>query len=87
MSDRTRSQRRGSGPSQPRSHPYARDNNRKHEEEEEDDDPNMPENAIKVSGTYDVKRLADTIAAACRANEPPPLMTIGPNSVNQAVKV
>ena len=84
MSGRT--ERRSGGPSQ-RSHPYARDNRRQPQEEEEDDDPNMPENAIKVSGSYDVKRLAETIAAACRSNEHPPLMTIGPNSVNQAVKV
>lgn len=43
-----------------RSHPYARDNKQQpqqhHEEqEEEDDDPNMPANAIRVSGSFDVR--------------------------------
>ena len=91
MSDRNeRTARRNVGGSS-RSHPYARANdNPRHEEpeEEDEDDPNMPANAIRVSASYDVKRLAETIAQACRdGDDLPPLMTIGNNSVNQAVKV
>ena len=93
MDRNARATRRTGGAHEGRSHPYAREQNnnnrqqRQDEQEEDDDDPNMPANAIRVSASFDARRLADSICQGIRDGEPPALMTIGNGAVNQAVKV
>ncbi len=50
------------------------------------DDTATPQNAIKVGGTQDAKDIAQRICESCRVGEPPALLTIGGQSINQAVK-
>ncbi|GIL89555.1 hypothetical protein Vretimale_1888 [Volvox reticuliferus] len=50
------------------------------------DDTATPQNAIKVGGTQDAKDIAHRICESCRVGEPPALLTIGGQSINQAVK-
>ncbi|GLC35335.1 hypothetical protein PLESTB_000576000 [Pleodorina starrii] len=50
------------------------------------DDTATPQNAIKVGGTQDAKDIAQRICDSCRIGEPPALLTIGGQSINQAVK-
>eukprot|EP00195_Chlamydomonas_chlamydogama_P001154 CAMPEP_0202920214 /NCGR_PEP_ID=MMETSP1392-20130828/76741_1 /ASSEMBLY_ACC=CAM_ASM_000868 /TAXON_ID=225041 /ORGANISM="Chlamydomonas chlamydogama, Strain SAG 11-48b" /LENGTH=227 /DNA_ID=CAMNT_0049613701 /DNA_START=265 /DNA_END=948 /DNA_ORIENTATION=+ len=73
----------------PRRHPYERDNGSKNMQVDDDEDVpefETPKNSIKVSATTDVRDLAHTITQACREGDPPALLTIGNNSINQAVK-
>ncbi|KXZ50373.1 hypothetical protein GPECTOR_16g546 [Gonium pectorale] len=53
---------------------------------EELDDSATPNNAIKVGGNQDAKEIAARITESCRVGEPPALLTIGGQSINQAVK-
>lgn len=50
------------------------------------DDTATPHNAIKVGGSQDAKDIAHRICESCRVGEPPALLTIGGQSINQAVK-
>ncbi|KAG2498725.1 hypothetical protein HYH03_003465 [Edaphochlamys debaryana] len=50
------------------------------------DDTATPHNAIKVGGGQDAKDIAHRICEACRVGDPPALLTIGGQSINQAVK-
>uniref|UniRef100_A0A7S3R343 Uncharacterized protein n=1 Tax=Dunaliella tertiolecta TaxID=3047 RepID=A0A7S3R343_DUNTE len=45
-----------------------------------------PANSLKVGGNTDVRELANSVVRACAAGDPPALLTIGNQSVNQAVK-
>ncbi|PNW78533.1 hypothetical protein CHLRE_09g393350v5 [Chlamydomonas reinhardtii] len=50
------------------------------------DDTATPQNAIKVGGNQDAKDIAHRICESCRVGDPPALLTIGGQSINQAVK-
>ncbi|KAG1672369.1 hypothetical protein FOA52_010987 [Chlamydomonas sp. UWO 241] len=70
-------------------HPYARDSagaGGSVMEETEAGELETPHNSVKVSGTTDVNGLAQRICDLCRADNPPALLTIGNQSINQAVK-
>lgn len=67
-----------------RQHPYNRDS--QNNDMMDVDGLDTPKNSIKVSGATDVHRLAQQISSACRGEDPPALLTIGNNSINQAVK-
>lgn len=73
-----------------RGHPYDRDGQGKTTEPSDADvELDTPPNSIKVSSTYEVNKLAEVLSEACRSMgviELPPLLTIGNNSINQAVK-
>lgn len=70
-----------------RQHPYnKRDSGNEDIAMTDADGLDTPKNSIKVSGQTDVNRLAQQICTACRADDPPALLTIGNNSINQAVK-
>lgn len=75
-----------------RGHPYDRDaggGRAQGEQTDADLELDSPPNSIKVSSTYEVNKLADVLCEACRSNgaiDLPPLLTIGNNSINQAVK-
>lgn len=80
---------RDSGRSGSRQHPYSRNAQRSADEDiamMDADGLDTPKNSIKVSGQTDVNRLAQQICSTCRSDEPPALLTIGNNSINQAVK-
>ncbi len=50
------------------------------------DDTATPDNAIKVGGNQEAKDIANRVCEMCRTGDPPALLTIGGQSVNQAVK-
>jgi len=82
---RSRVSARSRTPSQ-RSNPY--DRNSGGEKRYDDDNLEVvPDNSIKVSATSDVTTLSQQISDSCLNNDPHTLLTIGNNSINQAVKV
>ncbi|GAX73430.1 hypothetical protein CEUSTIGMA_g882.t1 [Chlamydomonas eustigma] len=68
-----------------RDHPYDRNSSR-NKRYEDDDLEVVPDNSIKVSATSDVTALSQQISDSCLNNDPHTLLTIGNNSINQAVK-
>eukprot|EP00798_Chlamydomonas_sp_ICE-L_P012807 gene12807-16066_t len=80
--------RGGRGSSGDRHHPYDRSEKRQpNHAEEEEAEFETPVNSIKIGGTADPRELARTICRAIKSgDEPPALLTIGNNSINQAVK-
>jgi stage V sporulation protein SpoVS len=65
-----------------RSGPYDRDGHNQSSQQQFE----TPANSLKVSANTDVRELANTITAACQMGEIPALLTIGQQSINQAVK-
>lgn len=84
MSGKARSVRSGRGGGA-RHHPYER---AEQMETEENSEFETPANSIKVSSSCDPRTVAATVTQAFRSKaDPPTLLTIGNNSINQAVKV
>jgi stage V sporulation protein SpoVS len=87
MSNFGKSARGGAG--QGATHPYGRDEpvaGGGVMEDTEAGELETPRNSLKVSGTTDVNGLAQRICDLCRGDDPPALLTIGNQSINQAVK-